>query len=160
MIHYSKKGFTLFEVILVLAILAIMSTISFLYLGGYKLSADLEESAGQLSSKLREAQNKSMIGENNSSWGIHFDNITSTDPFIELFYGSSYPGTIVEKTYLAQLSPSIRFQAPSSGTSLNIVFSKITGKPASQQSAVIYSNSAPGTTKTITVETSGRITIQ
>lgn len=154
-----KSGFTLLEVILTLAILAVISVISFSYLGGFKSGADLEETANQVVGKLREAQQKSMAGEDNKKWGVHFDN-AGADPFYEIFSTTnSYASgsTIVEKIYLSNLAPDAIFDTPSAGQSIDIIFSKITGVPPSAQNIVI---NLRGATKTISTETSGRIIVQ
>jgi len=153
-ILYFEYGFTLLEVILVLAILAIISTISFSYLGGFKTS-----SAGQIVGKLREAQGKAMTGEDNKKWGVHFDN-TGAEPFYDFFSTTnSYASgsTIVETIYLTHLAQGITFTAPTSGQSIDVIFSKITGVPSSAQNIVI---NLQNSTKTISIETSGRIEVQ
>lgn len=155
-----SKGFTLLEIILVLAILAIIGSIGFTYLGGYKSSTEIDETANQIVGKLREVQAKAMAGEDNLSWGVHFDNIDANDPYYEIFSGAAYPGTIAEKIYLNSLAQDARFQTPSSGTSVNIIFSKITGAPSSAQNIVVYLLSLPDATKTINIEMSGRVKIQ
>lgn len=155
-----QNGFTLLEVILVLAILAVISTIGFSYLGGFKSGADIEETANQIVGKLRETQNKAMAGEDNKKWGIHFynDNADATLSYYEIFSGNDYAGgTVIEKIYLSSLAADARFDTPSAGQSIDIIFSKITGVPPSAQNIVI---SLQGATKTISVETSGRIKIQ
>lgn len=154
-----QKGFTLLEVILVLAILATISAIGFSYLGGFKSGADLEETAGQIVGKLREAQNKAMAGEDNQKWGAHFDN-TGADPFYEIFStNTDYAGAsaVVEKIYLTSLAADVKFDMPAGGQSVDVIFSKITGVPPSAQDIVI---NLQGATKTISIETGGRIRIQ
>lgn len=155
-----KSGFTLLEVLLSIAVLGAILGMSIYYLGGTKTATEINTTANQIVGKLREAQSKAMVGEDNVSWGIHFDNVDANDPYFEIFSGASYPGTIVEKIYLNSIVPDVRFQTPTSGASVNIVFSKITGTPSSAQNIVIYLVSFPDTTKTITVETSGRVSVQ
>lgn len=154
-----QNGFTLLEVILTLTILAVISAISFSYLGGFKSGADLEETAGQIVGKLREAQNKAMAGEDNQKWGVHFDN-AGADPFYEIFStNTDYAGAgaIVEKIYLTSLATEVKFDTPAGGQSIDVIFSKITGAPSATQDIVI---NLQGATKTINIETSGRIKIQ
>lgn len=155
-----KNGFTLLEVILVLAILATVSAIGFSYLGGFKSGADLDETTNQVVGKLRETQQKAMAGEDNKKWGVHFynDNTDATLSYYEIFSGNDYAGgTIVEKIYLTSLAVDARFDTPPAGQSVDIIFSKITGAPASAQNIVI---SLQGVIKTINIETSGRIHTQ
>lgn len=155
-----KSGFTLLEILLVIAILGVISALGSYYLVGYKSSTEIDETANQIVGKLRETQAKAMTGEDNLSWGVHFDNTDANDPYYEIFSGAAYPGTIVEKIYLKSFAPDMKFQTPTSGNSINIIFSKISGSPGSQQSIVVYLSSLPDATKTIVVETSGRIGIQ
>lgn len=155
-----QNGFTLLEVILTLAILSIISAIGFSYLGGFKSGADIEETANQIVGKLREAQGKAMAGEDNQRWGVHFynDNTDASLSYYEIFSGNDYvSGIIMERIYLTSLAADVIFDMPSVGQSIDIIFSKITGAPTSAQNIVI---SLQGATKTISVETSGRIKIQ
>ena len=153
------RGFTLLEVILVIAILAIISTISFSYLGGFKTSSELDETAGQIVGKLREAQSKAMTGEDGKKWGVHFDNAGSDSSYDFFSTTNSYASgsAIVETIYLTHLAQGVTFSMPAAGQSVDVIFSKITGVPAVAQNVVI---SLQNSTKTIIVETSGRIHVQ
>lgn len=67
-----KKGFTLIEMILSLAILAIILGISAPFLINFSTSQELDSVTEEMVSILRKAQEKSIIAENDSFWGIDF----------------------------------------------------------------------------------------
>ncbi len=79
------KAFSYLEVIIVIAIIAILSGMTLLFGQTSQVRADINAEANNLASYLRLAQSKAMSGENNSDHGIHLE----TDKYI-LFEGSSY----------------------------------------------------------------------
>lgn len=68
----NNRGFTLLELMLVMAILAILSTgvvISFL---GYQRQAEVDSSSKMIVDALREAQSRSVSGKDFKPWGVCF----------------------------------------------------------------------------------------
>lgn len=61
--HTYKKGFTLSELLIVIAIISIMTVVSLTYLGQNKKSRDLENSTRELTAAFREAQNDALTGK-------------------------------------------------------------------------------------------------
>lgn len=157
-VYPQTTGFSLLELLLVMAILAIIGSLSSAFLFGQKLSTELEEEARKILSVLRLAQNKAVTLEQNSSWGVHFDN-TGPDPFYDMFLGSSYAGaTTTERFYLAA---GIEYTSPAAATSTDAVFNKRSGELLSSATTTIaIKTSAQNQTKSVIIAPNGRITVQ
>ena len=111
------KGFTIFELLIVIGILAVVSGFMIFNLFGYRRYQDINLTTQEIAAVLRNAQNRSIAQEAGGSWGVHFEN-SATDDFYELFLGQSYAtSTIYSKMVLR---PTVEFSAPSSGNSINI----------------------------------------
>lgn len=149
-------AFTLIELLLVMAVLAVIGGITSTFLFGAKTTATLEEESRQIVNTLRVAGQRSVTQEENASWGVHFDN-TESMPFYELFWGTSYAvATTSDRVYFAN---TIIYQGLA--TSTNVVFAKRTGNPTNGTSTIItIQDSVLQSIKTITVSPIGRVIIQ
>ena len=70
----SKSGFTLIELIIVMAIIGIMSVTAIGSYSQVRASAELSLQVDEIVSELRKVQAKSRNSENNKCIGIRFDN--------------------------------------------------------------------------------------
>ena len=66
------KGFTLIELLLIIAILGILAGLSVPFLITFKTNQDLDNTVEEIVSVLRKAQEKSILIEKDSSWGVNF----------------------------------------------------------------------------------------
>lgn len=125
-----KKGFTLLELILVVALLAITSaTIAPIYFSAKELN-DLNDSANAVASSLRKAQLLSMAVEGDSSWGLKLN-----DNEIIIFKGDNYLSRDISGDEIFKVNKNIR------ATSLDeIVFSKFSGRPNLSGDIVLTNN--------------------
>lgn len=156
-VRCQMSGFSLLEILLVIAILSIVATAISPFLFGGKTSIEVEEEAKKIAGVLKIGQNKAMTMENGSAWGVHFDNVTSSLPLYYLFEGNSYAtGTSTNQYYL---SSGIIFQAPIAGTSTDAIFNKRTGNLSSNTSTTITIKSlSPAIINSIIIMPNGRIT--
>lgn len=89
------SGFTLMEILIVLTLLLIIVGISiYFYFKLSKGSFSLEESAGLVVSVLNLAKQKSIVAEDNSSWGVLLKNNLNSPDYIYLFKDT--PNNIIE----------------------------------------------------------------
>lgn len=148
------KGFTILELIISIAIIALISVAVGMELITFQRVASLDAAAKDVVSQLRSVQNKALSGEDGNSdgtgdaWGVRFSN--NTDDTYAEFYGSSFNSTNVTGT--TTLSSSVVFTNPAPGATKDIVFTKITG--TTTPATIVLQTQDGSQSKTITVATS------
>lgn len=136
-----KKGFTLIELVIVVAIVAIFGVVTVASLTGKKSSNDLSLTVTQATALLREAESRSITQTQGMSWGVHFANATNTAPFYAIF-SSSYSPTSTAGYY--KLPADIAY-VPSTlpiGASQDILFSQISGVPSASTTLGFFNTSS------------------
>jgi prepilin-type N-terminal cleavage/methylation domain-containing protein len=68
------KGFTLIELIIVIALMAIVAALSLPFLQTSQVKSDLNSSTQEIVQILRQTQQQAAAGKNNDSWGAYFNN--------------------------------------------------------------------------------------
>lgn len=81
------RGFTLIELILVIAISVIVAGLSIPFLQSFGVSTDTRTHALTINRTLRRAQQQAMSGQVDASWGVYFD---TTGNEIILYQGDNY----------------------------------------------------------------------
>lgn len=120
-----RRGFTLIEILVVVAIMSVLAAISFPFYARFITQNSVSSTANGLVGSLQKAQMYAMSGKNNSSWGVRY-----ADSKIILFQESS---NTVFDSYNVPGSLQI--------TGLNqVVFSRPTGLPTSFGTYVVSSN--------------------
>lgn len=151
-VRNSSSGFTLVETLIVLGVIVVFASMAGLNLVGVYHQRNLNNYSSKIAYILRAARDKSINQENADQWGVHFDNSSSS---FALFQGGSYNGGVISQ--YARLSSDIKFVNPSSGSSLDIVFGKITGLPSSTSSVIISLINNINVSSTITINSNGEI---
>lgn len=150
---HSVSGFTLIEMILTIGVLSILGGLGvYSYANSYRVNL-LNNTAEEIVSLARFAQQESMSQKNANASGVRFDNINSSSPFVAVFSGSYAPANIKEHY---QLSAQVSFSSPAVGSSTEITFSKLSGLPNMPESVVLMLRGS-SLTKTITINASGGI---
>lgn len=154
MTRNSQNGFTILELVISIAIIAIISAAVGMELITFQRIASLDAAAKDIVSELRSVQNKALSGEDGNSdgtgdsWGVRFSN-SASDTYAE-FYGSSFNSANVTAT--TTLSSSVVFTNPASSATKDIVFTKITG--TSTPATIVLQTQDGSQSKTIIVATS------
>lgn len=105
-IFCKENGLTLIEIILSLTILAILSSMAFVWFLGYYRQTELDSSAKSMVNILRNAQSNSMSGKDSKNWGVYFDDMNNK---LVLFrdegsgYGDGSGIAVKEENYLSSL---------------------------------------------------------
>lgn len=71
----NNRGFSLLELMLVMAILAILSSGVAVWFFGYQRQAEVDSSSKMIVDTLRDAQSRSTSGKDFKPWGVCFDSI-------------------------------------------------------------------------------------
>ena len=150
-----NDGFTLVELLVTMAIVAILAAVSFSNYAGFKNKQSIEAEVPKLTAVVREAMELSKSQADGDQWGVHFANPTGTsNDFYEIWKGSSYASSSVTKKI--NLSANVGFTNPADGATKDVIFAKATGLPAASATVVIQSLSGGGT-GTIDIDSSGRV---
>jgi len=156
------KGIMLVELLIAIAVLAVIAGAVSLNLFGFGRRQDLDSDVKSIVAFLRDAQARAITQEEDASWGAYFDNSVSP-PFYALFRGTTYTTPAAMKT----LKQAIEFKNPSPGVSIEVVFRKLSGcvleppqftqcRSASIQIVIGIIGSSE--TKLITINSNGAIT--
>lgn len=146
-----RSGLSLLEVLIVIAILAILSTASVGVFRNFVKNVELESTAKQIVFDLKTMQAKAIAGEDALKWGIRF--VNSTDDYYQTFSTATdyASGTVKDTVYLQS---GITFSSPAEGFNTDIIFNRVNGTISANTSVTIQS--ADGS-KTVNVTLVGNI---
>ncbi len=156
-LFFNEKGTTLFELMVVILIIAVLGAVAFVSLFGRTGQTELTSATQQAASLLREARSRSVSQTSSTSWGVHFGNTSSS--FYALFYSSTYAQTTTISYY--RLPPSVIYATASvpSASSLDITFSQLSGLASVSTSVTLYSyrGGTVYSSSTINIASSGAV---
>jgi prepilin-type N-terminal cleavage/methylation domain-containing protein len=142
---FFQRGFSLVEILLSLALLALVAGIGAPLFVSFQNRNDLDVASVTLVHAMRRAQLLARAVSQDSDWGVSIG--TST---ITLFQGSSYAARVVASDEISSISPAIT----KSGI-LEYVFSKFTGYPQAIGTTTLMS--VQNETRIITINAKGTI---
>jgi prepilin-type N-terminal cleavage/methylation domain-containing protein len=140
-----KNGFTLLEVLLTVATISILATVSMPVYQSFMVRNDLDIAAAEIAQSLGRAQALSTAMDGDTSWGVR-----SESGRVVLFRGASYVARDVVFDEVYSVPGSIF----PSGVQ-EVVFTKFTGLPASTGAFILTSNT--NETRTITINSKGMV---
>jgi len=135
----------------IVVIIAVFLTPQFL---GFFYQSQLEGDVSKITAVLRGARDKSITQEDGFGWGVHFVNSGGAGGHYILFKGGSYPGVDVSRI---NLNSNINFSSIPSGSSTDVIFSKMFGLPSGVNSLIISVISRPDLFSIINITSSGEI---
>lgn len=140
---FKQKGFTLVEIILVIAIFTLIAGLTYPYMWTYLARQQLAVTTEDIITSLKRAQNKAITNEENTAWGIFF--------YDDYYLIIKYPSE----------SESENFSLPNnlSVTGDMVIFQKLTGKPEDSATLTIR-HSGINEQKIISINEEGNIQIQ
>lgn len=158
-----KNGFTLIEVLIVMGITVILITLGTVSLSGFRSGQSIEDDARAIATILQTAQSRATSQEDNSRFGVYFDN-TVAGPTYTLYRVDEAkvptdPMPVVAEGLIQVrvLSGGVNFVSPANATGTNIMFTRSTGLPSTSTSIILELNSDPSVQKSITISSTGLI---
>jgi len=145
-----NTGFTLVEVLVVIAILIIISALTFASFFNLDDRQALDVSVKQIDSFLEEARSLTLASKDASQYGVHFDTESITR-----FRGSVYSETDPDNV-VSNLHNKIQISDVSlSGGGNEVIFDRLTGNTSQSGTITISLKSDPTQTRIITIEATG-----
>ena len=145
-----RQGFTILEILFVVAIMALVVTIITFSLSKLNASQALDKSATLVISILDEARSLTLSSKNDSQYGVYFE-----DSQLTLFQGATYsssdPANVV--TSLHSLVGLRNVTLSGGGTS--VVFKRLTGNTDETGTVEVFLKASPASFYTITISVTG-----
>ena len=142
--HFSK-GFTIVELLVVVVILVLLSTVVLTDFSFMKKQSDADITYEGLLSVMRLAKSRAVASEGNSRWGVYID--TSVSPVkYTLYKGSTYATRITsaDQKYYFSKGVTKSFPVPPFGqANVDIAFEKVTGKLVTATGFIFLPLSSP-----------------
>lgn len=152
----SRKGFSIIELLVAVAIAAIIGTAIFVLVTNRQGNVDLRSTAELAVAALRTAQQNSVSAASSTAWGVRFDNTTTTAPRFVVFASSTYAKSAEVTEYA--ISKRVIFDTASvpPNTSKDVVFGIRTGTTAS--TSVIFRIANSEKTYVLNINSAGLVT--
>lgn len=145
------------ELVLASGIVAVIAAVVFLNLLGRRSEVEVDSATKQIVALLREAQTRSVSQSSSTSWGVYFENSTTTPPFYSLFASSVYSTSTAFGRFRLPTSVDYVTSSLADGASTTISFQQITGLAVAPRSVSIYLLTGVSRSSTITVASSGLV---
>lgn len=118
-----RSAFTLIEILVVVAVSAVIATGGFVMFSGYQKNQNIKLTLSELTAIIRDTQKRSVTQENGKQWGIRLSN-SASDSF-QTWSGLSYASGTPDQTH--SLKRNVQFGNPPSGFTMDLVFRAMTG---------------------------------
>lgn len=150
-------GFTLIEVLIVVAIGALLVGFGLFGLRGYVGKQRVQTSLDGFTAALRETQQRAISQEEGSAWGVRLTNVSGVSAF-EVFKGTDYLTGTVEQTYYLRQGTS--FSGFPTSTVYDIPFAARTGATSEQHIISIVNNRKDSIVGIVTIGSAGTMSSQ
>jgi prepilin-type N-terminal cleavage/methylation domain-containing protein len=144
------RGFTIMEVLIVIAIISITAVMSTPFLSMTLSRSELDIAAEGAVDSLEEARSSALNGRSGGQFGVHFE----PDQYV-LFEGAAY-SVADPDNFVHTLSGFVSVSDVNiSGGGNDIIFASVSGEP--DQTGTIEFTDSSGATKTVTVNSAGTV---
>lgn len=143
------RGITLLEILMSIAIIAVVAAMLIGVFGGWRAGGDLEDARSNIIGILKDARSRTLASESNTSYGVHFE----TEKAV-LFQGAAYNSSD-PKNEIYSLSGSIKISSISlTGGAADTVFTRLLGTTTASGTITIESKRNQNT-RVITIFATG-----
>ena len=150
-------GLTILELLTVVAILIILTSISISLFRVFQKESGLTNTAEEIINMLRFAQNKTLASEESSQWGIYFSTSTSPQEYI-LFKGSDYTSRDPAYDQVHKIPEKIEiYEIDLTGGGSEIVFERVLGSTNSSGDISLRLKEDTLKTRQVIIEQSGKV---
>ena len=147
--YYS--GFTLVEILFVLAIILILLTLVVSGFASFKKSEALDLDKQMVVETLEQARDQTLASYNASQYGVHFASSSIT-----LFTGSSYSAGAAGNVVYPLSSTDDTMSVSLPGGDGDVIFNRLVGDTA-DNGTIVLTSSATGISKTVTIYKTGLV---
>ncbi len=141
-------GFTFIEVLVTVAIVAVLTTVSVVSFSTYLRRENLLANRSALLSGLREARSRTLASIGGSQYGVKID----ADRFT-VFPGSTFSSSTADASYMFSQGVKITTTIPV------VVFTRVTGNASASGTIEMFLTNDPETKKLVYVQNTGLINI-
>lgn len=138
-----RNGFTIIELILVVAIVALIAALSSPFYSRFLLQNSVDNTTNQLLGSLRKAQTYAMAGKQTSAWSVNFSSNTIT-----LYMGTTFAGHDATYDETFSVNPAVSVSGMT-----DISYARITGLPTPTSATITISSG--NNNETITLNSQG-----
>jgi len=151
------RSFTLVEILVVIAIAIILMALAIPSYRFFQREVGLNNSVEEIIKNLRVAQNKTLVSEGASQYGVYFDQVADPHQYT-LFKGVSYNlrDSSFDEVYKLPISIEI-YEINLVGGGSEIVFNRIIGDTSQAGNLILRLINEPSKVKTIYIENSGQV---
>jgi len=141
-VNFYRKGFSLIEVLIVIAVLAVIATVVLPQFSKVRENQVLKSGVEDILSSLDKARANTLSSLHSSSYGVHFE-----AGQIVIFKGTSYSSGDSNNETVSIVSP-----ASITSGNFDVYFNRLTGAPSNTGAITI---TTPNYSKTITISATG-----
>lgn len=149
-----EKGFTLMEVVVVIAVLGAIAAITLASFYIIQKRSELNNNANELANILKLAQNLSITSEQESQYGVYFDTSSAPNRYI-LFKGANFSARESSFDQIYYLSKNTELFNVSLGGASEVVFKRISGSAEPSGNVSLRLISDPSLQKTVYISAVG-----
>lgn len=148
-----SEGFTLIEILIVVAIIAVVTLVALASLSTLQRQVDITSSSQNIISVLHLARSKTLASEGANSYGVHFE----TSQYV-LFTGTSYSSSDTNNKVYSLSGVQIS-QINLAGGGSEVVFDRIQGTTSENGNIVLVSTTNASQTAQIDINSSGQTSL-
>ena len=150
------KGFSLIEIIIVIAVLFVLGTISISTFFLLQKNVDLNDATQEVISVLKVAQNQTLASHGDSQYGVYFDSAVSPSRYI-LFKGADFASRDAGSDKIYLLPDTVEFYDINLSGTFETAFSKLIGSASAWGNISLRLKEDTSQTKIIYVANSGTV---